>query len=99
MFTLRLEGEPAGKEIMKGQQNSAELLVMCVVLVVLSVLGVAGGLGTRLIGSLDGLLMLAVCLMMALIFVLLLFVLAKEQGWIGKHGPDSSATPPPAAGK
>jgi hypothetical protein len=91
--------EPAKKEIMNGQQKPPVLLIMCAVIVVLSVLGIVGGLSTRLIGSLDGLLMLAICLMMALIFVLLLFVLAKEQGWIGKRGPDGGATPPPAAGK
>ena len=33
---------------------------MCAVIVVLSLLGIVGGLSARLIGSLDGLLMLAV---------------------------------------
>jgi hypothetical protein len=84
---------------MNGQQKPPVLLVMCAVIIVLSILGVVGGLSTRLIGSLDGLLMLAVCLMMALIFILLLFVLAKEQGWLGKRGPDAGATTPPTAAK
>jgi hypothetical protein len=85
---------------MNGKQNPVELLVMCAVIVVLSILGVVGGISTRLAGSLDGLLMLAVCLMMALIFALLLLVLLKEQGWIGrKHGPSEAGTAPPAAGK
>jgi hypothetical protein len=77
---------------MSEQEKPVELLVMCAVIVVLSILGVVGGLSTRLIGSLDGLLMLAVCLMMALIFAVLLFVLAKEQGWLGKHRPNSGPT-------
>ncbi len=76
---------------MNEQEKPVELLVMCAVIVVLSVLGVLGGLSTRLIGSLDGLLMLAVCLMMALIFSLLLLVLAKEQGWLGKRRQDGNA--------
>jgi hypothetical protein len=83
---------------MNGQQNPVELLVICAVMVVLSILGVVGALSTRLFGSLDGLLMLAVCLMTALIFALLLFVLAKEQGWLGKRGPDGGAATPPSAG-
>jgi hypothetical protein len=80
---------------MNKQQNPIELLVICAVIVVLSVLGIVGGLSTKLVGTLDGLLMLAVCLMTALIFGLLLIVLAKEQGWLGKRrndgGPATSA--------
>jgi hypothetical protein len=79
---------------MNGQENPVELLVICAVMLVLSILGILGGLSTRLIGSLDGLLMLAVCGMTALLFAILLFVLAKQRGWFGKHGSDGdSATP------
>ena len=82
---------------MNGQENPIELLVICAVMLVLSILGVFGGLSPRLFGSLDGLLMVAVCLMTALIFAILLFVLAKERGWLGKHGPDGGSPTP--AGK
>ena len=79
---------------MNGKENPLELLVMCVVMLVLSVLGVAGGFSRDLFGNIDGLLILAICLMMALVSVLLFLGLAKEQGWIGKHkGDDSSAAP------
>jgi hypothetical protein len=84
---------------MNGKQSPPELLIMCAVLVILSVLGIAGGFSRELLGSLDGLLMLAVCLMMALIFVLLIFVLGKEQGWFGKHGPHDGPAAPAGAGK
>jgi hypothetical protein len=84
---------------MNGRQNPVELLVICAVMVVLSILGIVGALSTRLIGSLDGLLMLAVCLMTALIFAILLFVLAKEQDWFGKRGPNGGAATRPGAGK
>jgi hypothetical protein len=84
---------------MNGKQNPIELLVMCAVMVVLSILGLVGGLSTRLIGSLDGLLIIAVCLTMALIFGILLFVLAKEQGWLGKRGTDGGVAPPATAAK
>jgi len=82
---------------MNGQENPLELLVICVVMLVLSILGILGGLSARLFGSLDGLLMLAVCLMTALIFAILLFVLAKERGWLGKRGPDGGAPTPSSA--
>jgi hypothetical protein len=91
--------EPAGKEIMNGQENPIELLVICAVMLVLSILGVVGGLSPRLFGSMDGLLMVAVCLLMALIFAILLFVLAKERGWIGKRGSDEGAATPPSPAK
>jgi hypothetical protein len=84
---------------MNGKQNPIELLVMCAVMLILSILGVVGGLSTRLIGSLDGLLIIAVCLTMALIFGILLLVLAKEQGWLGKRGTDSAASSPASAAK
>ena len=79
---------------MNGQENPVELLVICAVMLVLSILGILGGLSSRLRGSLDGLLMLAVCGMTALIFAILLFVLAKGRGWLGKgRSGGGSATP------
>ena len=84
---------------MNGKENPVELLVICAVMLVLSILGVLGGLSSRLIGSLDGLLMLAVCGMTALIFAILLFVLAKERGWLGKGAAGGGAATPPSAAK
>ena len=73
------------REAMKGQENLAELLTMCVVMIVLSILGIIGGVSRDLRGTLDGLLILFVSLMILLISVLLLLSLAKKEGWIGKH--------------
>jgi len=81
---------------MNGQENPVELLVICAVMLVLSILGIVGALSTRLRGNLDGLLMLAVCLMSALIFALLLLVLAKERGWLGKRDAKGNAAVPPS---
>ena len=81
---------------MNGKENPLELLVMCAVLIVLAVLGIAGGFSRGLLGSMDGILMLGVCLMMALIFALLLFVLAREQGWLGKKESGAGNTSPAA---
>jgi hypothetical protein len=79
---------------MNGQENPLELLIICAVMLVLSIVGILGGLSARLFGSLDGLLMLAVCMMIALIFAILLLVLAKERGWLGKRGHNGGAAAP-----
>jgi hypothetical protein len=84
---------------MNGKENPVELLVICAVLVVLGVLGVVAGLSKGMLDSLDGLLMLSISLMTALIFAILLFVLAKGKGWIGKQGKDVSPTGAPVPGK
>jgi hypothetical protein len=70
---------------MKGQENEAELAIMSVVMIVLSLLGIVAGFSKGLFGGIDGLLLLAIALMIFVIFLLLLLVQAKEQGWIGKH--------------
>lgn len=84
---------------MNGKENPLELLVMCAVMVVLSILGIVGGLTRDLFGNMDGILILGVCLMMLLVSALLLFGVAKEQGWIGKHKAADGATPPAAKAK
>jgi hypothetical protein len=84
---------------MKGQENEAELTIMSVVIVVLSILGIIAGFSRELFHGIDGLLMLGVALMMFLIFSLLLLVQAKQQGWIGKHQKDAGSAGPPAAAK
>jgi hypothetical protein len=76
---------------MNGQENPVELLVMCAIVVVLSILGLVAGVSRDLLGNMDGILMMGVCLMMALIFAILLLVLLKQQGWLGKHKPESSS--------
>jgi hypothetical protein len=87
------------REAMNGKENPLELIVMCAVVILLSLLGIAAGFSRDLFGSMDGILMLGVCLMMALIFALLLFVLVKDQGWIGKHSQESGPEVSPNKGK
>ena len=84
---------------MNGKENPLELLVMCAVMIVLSLLGIIGGLSRGLLGNMDGILLLGVCLMILLVSALLLFSLAKEQGWIGKHNSEDGAAPPAKANK
>jgi uncharacterized RDD family membrane protein YckC len=92
---------PTGRprEAMNGKENPIELLVMCAVMIVLSVLGIVGGLSRGLLGNMDGILILGICLMMALIAAILLLVLAKQQGWLGKKSDGGSAGNTPAAAK
>jgi hypothetical protein len=84
---------------MNGKENSAELVIMSVVMIVLSILGIIAGFSRGLFGGIDGLLILGVALMILLIFSLLLLVQAKQQGWIGKSHKDEGAAGPPAAAK
>ena len=84
---------------MNGKENPLELLVMCTLLIVLSVLGIAGGLARDLFGNIDGLLILSVCLLMLLVSALLLFGLAREQGWIGKHKQEPGPAGPAVKAK
>ena len=84
---------------MNGKENEAELTIMSVVIIILSILGIIAGFSRDLFGGIDGLLILGVALMMLLIFSLLLLMQAKQQGWIGKHHKDGGAAGPPAAAK
>jgi hypothetical protein len=84
---------------MNGQENEAELVVMSVVMIVLSILGIVAGVSRDLFGGIDGLLALGIALMVLLIFSILLLVQAKQQGWIGKHRKDEGPAGPPAAAK
>jgi uncharacterized membrane protein YfcA len=84
---------------MNGKENEAELTIMSVVMILLSILGIIAGFSRGLFGGIDGLLILGVALMMFLIFSLLLLVQAKQQGWIGKRHKDESPAGPPSAAK
>jgi hypothetical protein len=85
------------REAMNDQEHPLELLIMCVVIIVFSVLGLIGSVSAKLFGDIDGLLLIAICLVMFLTFSILLFVLARERGWLGKHEPKGNdATTAPA---
>lgn len=75
---------------MNGKENEGELAIMSVVIVVLSILGIIAGFSRDLFGGIDGLLMLAIALMMLLIFSLLLLFQAKSLGWLGGHHKDDA---------
>ncbi len=65
-------------------------------ILVVSVIGIAADFLFDLKLDMDGLLLISVCLLMALVSAAMLFFLAKAQGWLGKG--KSEAPAPPAAG-
>ncbi len=74
------------------------LVAICLVIVVLSVSGLASDVLTRLDLDLDGLLLIMVSLLMAGLFLLMLFVIAKDQGWLpGGHKTETAAAAAPGA--
>ena len=72
------------------------LVGICVLIVVLSAAGLASDFLTRLGLDLDGLLLILTSLLMGLLFLIMLFVIAKEQGWIPARAK-KAAEPKPAA--
>ena len=76
---------------MNGKENPLELLVMCAVMLLLSLLGIVGGLSRGLFGNMDGILVLGICLMILLISAVLLLSVAKQQGWLGKKNDSGGA--------
>ncbi len=77
------------------------LVGICFVIVVLSAAGLASDFLTRLDLDLDGLLLILSCLLMGLLFLIMLFVIAREQGWIPQRHkkPAEPPAPKPAAAR
>jgi 4-amino-4-deoxy-L-arabinose transferase-like glycosyltransferase len=73
------------------------LLGICAVVLVLSFAGLISDFVTRLIGNIDGLLLLFICLMMLGLFAGMLYAMGKEEGWLPGHR--SSSNPGPGEGK
>ena len=72
------------------------LVGICVVILLLSFAGMASDFMTRLIGNIDGLLLLFICLMMVGLFAGMLFSMGKEEGWLptGHRAEAGSASNP-----
>jgi hypothetical protein len=76
------------------------LVGICVVTLVLSFAGLISDFVTRLIGNIDGLLLLFICLMMAGLFFVVLLSIAKEEGWLpSRHAKESGAASNPGPKK
>jgi hypothetical protein len=78
------------------------LVGICLLVLVLSAAGLASDVLTRLGLDLDGLLLILSSLLMGLLFLIALFSIAQEQGWIPARAKKESAAaaapaPKPAA--
>jgi hypothetical protein len=72
------------------------LVGICLLIVVLSAAGLASDFLTRLGLDLDGLLLILCSLLMGLLFLMMLFVIAKDQGWIPqRHKTEAAAASAP----
>jgi len=72
-----------------------EVVLIGLVMLGFSLIGVVADFMFDLKLDMDGLLLISVCLMMALVSAAMLFFLAKAQGWLGKGKSASPATPAP----
>ena len=63
-------------------RNGIMELIVCLVLVGLSVVGAVSAFVTGLRRDIDGLLLILVCVLIGSIFSTMLFVLAKQEGWL-----------------
>ena len=79
---------------MTKNQGVLSLVGICVLVVVLSAVGVASDFFTRLGLDLDGLLLILASLLMGLLFLITLIVIAMEQGWIPQRHKKESVPPP-----
>ena len=83
---------------MTTQRGILGLVGICVLIVLLSAAGLASVVITHLDLSLDGLLLIMTCLMMGGLFLLMLALIAKEQGWLPtRHKKESPEAPAPQA--
>jgi len=70
-----------------------EVVAIGLILLILSLIGVAADFIFDLKLDMDGLLLISVCLMMALVSAAMLFFLAKDQGWLRRNKSAGTATP------
>jgi hypothetical protein len=78
-------------------QGVLGLVGICLLVLVLSAAGLASDFLTRLGLDLDGLLLILCSLLMGLLFLIALFSIAMDQGWIpARHKKESAAAAAPA---
>lgn len=75
------------------EREDLGLAAICLVVIVLSIGGLVAAVTTGLLGSLDGLLLIMVCLMMVAIFAPPLLALARQKGLLPSRGKKSAKDP------
>jgi hypothetical protein len=82
---------------MTARQGILGVVAVGLIMLLLSFSGVASDFLTGIALNIDGLLLLAISLMVAVIFLAMLFLLAKSEGWLGKPKAEKAAVPASAA--
>jgi hypothetical protein len=91
--------QPGGQaDVIMSQREDLGLAAICLAVILLSIAGIVAAVLTGLLPSLDGLLLVLVCLMMAAIFVSPLLALAKQNGWLPSLGKKKKASSTTDAG-
>jgi hypothetical protein len=74
------------------QREDFALMAVCLIVVLLSIAGIAAAVLTGLLPGLDGLLLLLTCLLMIAIFLPPLVTLVKQLGWLPSRAKKSVQT-------
>ena len=84
---------------MDPKRNDLEMIVISLCFLVLSLIGIVWSITSGLLfGGVDGILLVIICLMIAAIFALQIFLSAREAGWIKKRDkPAAEKKAAPAA--
>ncbi len=69
---------------MKIERSVLGLAIICAVVILLSLGGLVWVFASGLAFDLDGLLLILVCLTMGGIFLIMLLLMAKQAGWLGR---------------
>lgn len=77
-------------EPIMSEREDLGLAAICLAVILLSIGGLVAALTTGLLGTLDGLLLILVCLMMAAIFAPPLIAVAKQMASSGKKSAKDS---------
>lgn len=82
---------------MKPSLSSVTLALICVIVILFSIAGIVANFVTRIELNIDGILLLLACLVMGGLFSVMLFVLAREEGWLpARKKQESPAQAAPA---
>jgi hypothetical protein len=74
-----------GETEMAERKGIMEVVGVAIIIIALSAAGLAANFLTGIAFNIDGLLLVSVCLLMALVFAAMLLSLAKQLGLIGKR--------------
>jgi hypothetical protein len=82
---------------MDPKKNNLELTIISLFFLVLSLIGIVWCITSGLLaGGIDGILLIGICLMIAAVFALQLFLIALQAGWIKRPAHDKKPTAAPA---